>query len=276
MLDRRLILASLSLAAVPPLSRMAVAAPAAPWSRDTKSAVRLIAGPLLPDGRLSAGLQMRLDAGTKTYWRTPGDSGVPPVFDWTGSDNLGAVEIGWPAPQRFPDGNGYSIGYKSDVVFPLSVRAQREGRPVRLKLKLDYAVCDRVCIPARGESSLGLGLSADPELSALIARFAARVPQPQAEGLSLAVAGVDRSGRLPVVTLAADVGDGAGAVDLFAEGPDSQWTLPLPEALDTSGPQRRFRLELDGAPRGVDPLGQPLVFTLVVGERALQTTLRPA
>lgn len=273
MLDRRHLLASLILAPLAP--RLARADMAAPWARDTKSAVRLIAGQPLPDGRLCAGLHLRLDAGTKTYWRMPGDSGVPPVFDWAGSDNLGAVEIGWPGPMRFPDGNGFSIGYKSDVVFPLAVKPADDRRPVRLKLKIDYAVCDQVCIPARGETGLTLAGAADPQLAALIARFAARVPQPAVEGLSLAVAGLDRSGRHPVLTLEARVADAAGPVDLFAEGPDTQWTLPLPEALDSAGATRRFRLELDGAPRGVDPLASPLTFTLVAGERALEKRLGP-
>ncbi len=100
------------------------------------------------------------------------------------------------------------------------------------------------------------------------------MPQAAAAGLSLAIEGVDKAGQWPVVTLKADV-DANAPVDLFAEGPDAHWTLPLPEPVDTAGAVRRFKLTLDGAPRGTDPLGQPLTFTLVSGNRALEAKLTP-
>ena len=272
MIHRRALLTGIALAAA---ACPAAAGPAASaWSRDTKSALRLIAGGF--DGTVHrAGVHITLDPGTKTYWRTPGDSGVPPSFDWSASDNVADVAVSWPAPLRFPDGAGYSIGYKTGVVFPVRVTPREAGRPVRLALKLDYAVCDQICIPAKGEASLFLSAGrADPEVAGLLAGFEARVPRPAAEGLGLSISAVDRSGEHPVVTLAARVDEGARA-DLFVEGPDAHWTLPLPEAMDAGGGERRFRLVLDGVPRGVQPLGHMLTFTLVSGERALETRLKP-
>ena len=61
---------------------------------------------------LRAGIEIRLDPGWKTYWRYPGDSGVPPTLDFAGSENVKSVTALWPAPQRFADGaGGHSIGY---------------------------------------------------------------------------------------------------------------------------------------------------------------------
>ncbi|WP_204315958.1 hypothetical protein, partial [Enterobacter hormaechei] len=77
-------------------------------------------------------------------------------------------------------------------------------------------------------------------------------------GMALSVVSVDTAGTHPVAVLAAEVGPGDGRVDLFAEGPEATWSLPLPEALDTSGPVRRFKLTLDGAPRGVVALDHPI------------------
>jgi DsbC/DsbD-like thiol-disulfide interchange protein len=272
MLDRRALVSALALAAavVPAAASPSVS----PWSRDTKSAVRLVRGGF--DGKVHrAGVEITLEPGTKTYWRTPGDSGVPPAFDWSASDNVADVTLAWPAPMRFPDGNGFSIGYKSSVIFPLRVTPREAGRPVRLALKLDYAVCDQICIPAKGEARLTLVPgAADPAMAAKLAEFEARVPRTAAEGLSLAVESVERGGEHPVLVLRAGV-DAAAAADLFVEGPDSRWVLPLPEAVDTAGPERRFRLVMDGAPRGTEPLGQELIFTLVSGMRALETRLTP-
>ncbi len=185
------------------------------------------------------------------------------------------VTVAWPAPLRFPDGNGFSIGYKTGVVFPLVVKPRVAGQPVRLGLHLDYAVCDQICIPAKADALLGLSRTpSDPAAAAAIARFRASVPQPSVPGLSLAIEGIDKTGQWPVVTLKAEVEAGVPA-DLFAEGPDAHWTLPLPEPVDTAGPVRRFKLTLDGAPRGTDPLGQALTFTLVSGNRALEARLSP-
>ncbi|MBY0363774.1 MAG: hypothetical protein K2X45_17845, partial [Phreatobacter sp.] len=229
----------------------------------------------LDSGVHRAGVEITLDPGTKTYWRTPGDSGVPPAFDWSGSDNVVDVAVDWPAPMRFPDGNGFSIGYKTSVIFPLRVRPRDPSRPVRLTLKLDYAVCDQICIPAKAAATLALVQgSADPAVAAALAGFVARVPKLQAEGLALALDGVERGGDHPVLLLRAAV-DAEAAADLFVEGPDSRWTLPLPESTGSAGTERRFRLVMDGAPRGADPLGHELTFTLVSGTRALEARLTP-
>jgi DsbC/DsbD-like thiol-disulfide interchange protein len=272
MLDRRALVSALALAAA--VTPAAASPSASAWSRDSKSAVRLVRGGF--DGKVHrAGVEITLEPGTKTYWRTPGDSGVPPAFDWSGSDNVADVSLAWPAPMRFPDGNGFSIGYKTSVIFPLKVTPKAPSRPVRLVLKLDYAVCDQICIPAKGAASLTLMTgAAEPAMAAKLAEFEARVPRPVADGLSLAVESVERGGDHPVVVLRAGV-DAAAAADLFVEGPDSRWVLPLPEALETAGAERRFRLVMDGAPRGTEPLGQELTFTLVSGARALETRLTP-
>src|SRR5437763_14969998 len=74
-----------------------------PWQRDTHSAVRLLAGSR-SGGVLLGGIAVQLQPGWKTYWRTPGDSGVPPRFDFSSSDNLAAATVLWPAPVTVDDG----------------------------------------------------------------------------------------------------------------------------------------------------------------------------
>src|ERR1700753_1743679 len=75
---------------------------ASPWQRDGHSAVRLLAGSR-SGAVLLGGVAFQLQPGWKTYWRTPGDSGVPPRFDFSKSDNVEAVTILWPAPTKFDD-----------------------------------------------------------------------------------------------------------------------------------------------------------------------------
>ena len=101
-------------------------------------------------------MQIRLEPGWKTYWRTPGNSGVPPSFDWSGSKNLKAAQVLYPAPHRFADASGTAIGYEDEVVFPVKITPERPGEPVELKLNIDYGLCKTLCIP--NEASLSLEL----------------------------------------------------------------------------------------------------------------------
>ena len=97
-----------------------------------------------------------MSPGYKTYWRSPGQFGVPPSVDWTGSTNIVGLDVRWPVPERFQDSAGYSIGYVGEVVIQISVQPVDPSRPVMVVLKLDYAVCEKICIPAQGEASLWL------------------------------------------------------------------------------------------------------------------------
>src|SRR5262245_8270514 len=155
----------------------AVAGDTSPWSSDTRSAMRLIAGTRPADSArpLNAGVEIKLGPSWKTYWRYPGDAGVPPRFDFARSDNVKDVRVLWPAPHRLSDESGNSIGYKGGVIWPLVVTPVDAAKPVTLRLKLDYAVCEKICIPAEGSAELVLSGGASTHDSAL-AEATALVP----------------------------------------------------------------------------------------------------
>ena len=200
---------------------------ASPWAAGHRSRARMIAGEEAGAARW-AGIEIALDRGFKTYWRHPGESGLPPAFDWSGSDNLAAVEVLWPAPRRFDDAGGVAYGWEGGVVLPLRVTPREPGRPVRLALRFDYGVCKDICIPARAELALSLepgGNAASPANK----RALAAVPEPRAVGAAgdLAVMAVKPTGgEKPglAVTLRAPAG---GPPLLFAEGPEG-WLLSTP------------------------------------------------
>jgi DsbC/DsbD-like thiol-disulfide interchange protein len=123
-----------------------------PWKKELHAAARLIAGTARKAGGavwLRAGVEIRLDPGWHTYWRTPGDSGVPPTFNFAGSENVKSVNVLWPAAKRFPDdAGGHFNGYVGDVVFPLRIAAKHAAKPASRNLKLTYAYCKNICFPA--------------------------------------------------------------------------------------------------------------------------------
>ena len=101
------------------------------------------------DGTRVAAVRLRLAPGWKTYWRSPGDAGIPPHFDWSGSDNLRGVGISWPAPDVFLTAGMRTIGYSGDVVLPLTLAARQADGPITLTAELDIGVCRDICVPHR-------------------------------------------------------------------------------------------------------------------------------
>jgi DsbC/DsbD-like thiol-disulfide interchange protein len=239
------------------------------WSEDMKSAVRLISGET-GVSPMQAGVEMKLASGWHTYWRYPGDSGIPPQFDFAGSDNLKSAVVLYPVPTLHKDDAGETIGYEKDVIFPVQVAPKDAAKPVKLHLRLDYAVCEKMCVPAKGEAELTLqpkkGVS-----DARIAEAFARVPQKEtaaAAGLT-----VKRDGNAAVVSFPAPAD---APVTVFAEGPTKEWALPIPKPVaETTGGTRSFRFKLEGQPPGTD-VAKPvdLTFTILEGQRALEVTAR--
>jgi len=242
-----------------------------PWSEDVRSAVRLIAGSNRnSDGSLRAGIEIKLQPGWKTYWRYPGDSGVPPQFDFSGSENLKAAKVLYPAPHRFTDETGQSLGYKDKVIFPLAISPQQPGKPVRLLLKADYAVCEKLCVPAEARAELVLAAGDSTQNSALTSAEAQVPKQTTAAQAGLTAQRIKGDAKPAVaVDLAAPAGQPA---ELFVEGPSPQWALPIPKPSQGSQAGRaQFRFELDGLPPGVNPKGPvDLIFTVVTGDRAVE------
>jgi DsbC/DsbD-like thiol-disulfide interchange protein len=246
---------------------------ASPWRGDERSAVRLLAAVRGQNGDspiLRAGLEIKLSEGWKTYWRYPGDSGVPPRFDFLRSDNIDAVEVLWPAPHRFTDEGDNSIGYVTDVVMPLRIKPRDPNKPVTLRLRLDYAICQKLCVPADASAELRISGRSTSHDSALAAAEA-RVPKPTTLGADgpLAIRAVrreDDAGKARVIVdLAAPE-----AAELFAEGPTRDWALPLPEPMPGAPTGlRRFAFALDGLPPGASPNGALLTLTLVSGGQAI-------
>lgn len=136
--------------------------------------MRLLAGAAEPEGALWAGIEITLEPGWKTYWRSPGPSGIPPRLDWSASENVAGIEMLWPAPARFGEAQGGTIGYAEQVVFPLRVVPADPARPVRLSVALDYGVCESLCVPVAHTAETVLDGEGPDAVS--ISRWLARVP----------------------------------------------------------------------------------------------------
>lgn len=254
-----------AMACLAPLS--ARADDASPWIKDTYSSVRLIAGSR-SGNVLLGGISFQLQPGWKTYWRTPGDSGVPPRIDFSKSDNIDSVKILWPVPMKFPDGaGGISFGYSNQVLLPLRIIAKSPDKPVTLRATISYAVCEKLCIPVEANAELGFVSVASTEDSAIAAALET-VPKPAKVGdtTPVSIREIRRDGKLVLVDVALDEKSATHKdreVQLFAEGPTPDWALPVPKLIRREADGLlRFAFELDGLPPGATPEGAILRLTV--------------
>ena len=231
------------------------------WALAAKSQARLIAG-----GGNLAGFEIALSPGAITYWRDPGDAGLPPTLDFSGSDNVASVEPQFPAPKRIKEADGgEAFGYDGSVVFPLAVKPRDPTKPATLKLNADFAVCEKVCLPAKAHLELTLpSAPGSPHAGAIDAALAA-VPRAVAakDFGALEALGAD-SWRL-----CAAHEDGPPR-DLFVEAPEGWWLKTAPAQANEG--RDCFTLTVGDKPKGA-ALPVTLRLTLTGGAGAVETTI---
>ncbi|WP_233416710.1 protein-disulfide reductase DsbD family protein [Halovulum marinum] len=167
---------------------------------------------------ISAGLQLQLGEGWKTYWRSPGEVGRPPSIEWAGSENIKAAEFLWPAPERFTAFGIENFGYRDEVVFPIQILLNEPGAPVDLRARVNLLVCSTVCIPQDFELSLTLPRASgiDTEAAGLISDYAARVPD-DGTGTGISITSAHLDDERTALTLTARSNLPFSAPDVFPE-----------------------------------------------------------
>ena len=231
------------------------------WARAPKSQARLIAA-----SRDLAGFEIALAPGAITYWRDPGDAGLPPTLDFSGSDNVASVETLFPAPRRIAEADGgEAFGYEGGVVFPLRVKPRDPEKPVTLRLNADFAVCEKVCLPAKAHLALELpSASPSPYAGALRAALAL-IPRsvPPKDFGALEALGADRWRLCPAH-------EAGPPRDLFVEAPEGWWVKVKPAPAED--PHDCFTLTVGDKPKDA-ALPVALRLTLTGGAGAVETTM---
>jgi DsbC/DsbD-like thiol-disulfide interchange protein len=243
------------------------------WTTGHNSKVRLLSngyrGP--SGGDFFAGVEIQLAPAWKTYWRMPGDAGVPPNFDWSASQNVAEATVLYPAPIRMADQGGEAIGYKTSVTFPVRVKPKDATQPVTLVLALEYGVCRDICIPT--EAKLNLVLTPAPLTifrDPVIAAALLQVPRGTADRQF----GDPEIGEIAALLVSVQPGikiKTKGVTDLFIEAPDGIF-FPQPKSPPTTDASGIFIVDLTRAPDFKDLIGKPLRITAVGATGSIETT----
>jgi DsbC/DsbD-like thiol-disulfide interchange protein len=209
-------------------------------------------------------LEMQLDPGWKTYWRSPGDVGVAPALEWTASKNLAQTTAYFPAPRRLPDPGGDSIGYNERAILPIGIARTAVTSPTSLTVTFSYGVCKNICVPVEVTVTGGCH---DGGLSREIAAAVEAVPRAPGQRRDsdpnlIAVAGSVVAAP-PKLTIDVDFGAGATDTDLFIEAPEGLYVpLPARAAPDAKG-RVKFVVDLSKTLDPKDLLGKSLRLTMV-------------
>lgn len=123
------------------------------WVRDDAVSARLISGNdgVGSDAVVPLGLEVQLADGWHTYWRSPGEAGLPPQLDWsrsqTDAGNLQSATLLYPAPHRYTAYGLETVGYRDHVLFPIDAVLRQKGLALNADVSVDLLVCSSICVP---------------------------------------------------------------------------------------------------------------------------------
>src|SRR4051812_16526667 len=138
---------------------------------------------VMPGSTVFAGLRMQHDSEWHTYWRNPGDSGLPTKLTWTLPEGVTASDIEWPAPHRIDIGELVNFGYEGEIVLPVKLEIPATAKPgakIPLAVKATWLICREECIPgeAKLEANVSVGNATEQDNRWTALFDAARQAQP--------------------------------------------------------------------------------------------------
>jgi len=270
-MNRALIAIAVAVFAVPSVASAAVG----DWQQGEQARVRLVASGVDSAGHLSAALEIALPSGWKTYWRSPGDAGVPTSTDFSGSSNIGPVTVSFPVPTRDDDGYAVTNVYHDGVVLPLTASVADPGKPTTLSVDVKLGVCQRVCVPDEVQASLIVPTGENDRTAAADIEKAAALVPGAAEPGTFAMESVTRTGGTdgrPVFQFSGTV-PGSAHADFFVEGP-ADWAPFRPAARTGPDGKAIWSVQFSRLGSTVPIAGASFRVTIRSGDKAIDQTVK--
>lgn len=223
---------------------------------------------LAPDtGKISGVVEIKLNPGWKTYWRSPGNSGIPPQLSFAGSKGYQHDKVHLPAPQQMKIEESEVVGYKSDVSFVFDGEMLSSDPDNKIRLEMFLGVCEQICIPAQANFEIPISKlnRSDPVSGGFINLARASLP-----GKPTADAGIDRVNfSRRNLQIFANIPSNDAPLSLFVEGPP-EWRLAPASLVRINGRLAEFKLDLSQVPPEADIAKEELRYTLVSGNRSVE------
>ncbi len=256
---------------------------ASEWVKTDHTEVRLVSSTRTVGSAetLQLGVQFRLKPHWKVYWRSPGDAGFPPHFDWSASKNIGETTVQWPVPKRFSVLGLETLGYQDEVVFPIRFKTITKGDAAHIETHLRYLTCNDICIPY--DATLSLDLPAGPlqpsEFAHLIDQYQSTVPgDGSAYGFRLVSSVATEDKQSAVIKIALNSTEPLHTPDAYFEGPrELAFTKPT-FAYSNDRRSAVMEVKADGLefledPSGPTVQGREFIVTMVDGDKSAEQRL---
>lgn len=248
-------------------------AAASDWAADQRGEVRLVTvADSVNNNSIQAGLEFQYPPGWHGYWRTPGDAGIAPVFDWSKSTNVRDPSVSWPAPSRLVVAGLQNSVYQGHFILPVSLKLIDQHAKARIAVSIDYAACADICVPKHADLSLVLpaGSGETSAQAVAIAAAKASVPGPLAgSGIQVTRNEAEGTGaRKRLLLTLLSTSEPFRSPELFVEGA-GEGLPPAPDVrLSDNG---RVAMLVASIPSGTASGSvKPLVLTVVDGARAVE------
>ncbi|MEM6972421.1 MAG: protein-disulfide reductase DsbD domain-containing protein [Pseudomonadota bacterium] len=191
---------------------------------DSFLSARFAIGEAHEDGRRETGLVMEIRPGWKTYWRIPGEMGVPPQLDWSRSENVAALDLDWPRPVLFESFGYLTLGYGGRVVMPITLTPADASQPMRLALNGQVGVCKDICVfeTIAIETEIMPEAPGPDRTSIGVARLSLPEPGPVA-GVSMIACRIAGAGEERAFSGKLQMPDHGKAPHVVLEGPEGSW-----------------------------------------------------
>ncbi|MFK0165653.1 protein-disulfide reductase DsbD domain-containing protein [Rhizobium sp. NPDC090279] len=242
------------------------------WIDNQGGRMRLIA--LAPDaeGHIRAALQIEPEPGWITYWREPGQGGIPPQITPAPGSGVTVKNTGYPIPKPISVGPIREIGYDAPVTLPLDLRVTGKA-PAKLELTAFIGLCKDICIPFQAEFSLPLPANEQPTSRELAVLDTAKALLPKAPSPDFTVRSHRISADAKSLSLQLTLPEASGkAPAIYVTGPSGYVFFQQANAT-REGTAFSADMEIGTLPKDYDPKGKNWVILVVDGDRAMETTL---
>ena len=242
------------------------------WAENEGGRMRLVALPADADGRIRAALQIEPKPGWITYWREPGNSGIPPQITIAPGSGVTLDAIAYPVPKHFFNGTVEDIAYDAPVTLPLSLTAAGKA-PVQIDAAVFIGICRDICIPFQANLALKLGpaIQSRPQEQAILQAADAALPKPPSADFGVTGHAMSSDMKTLSLTLALP-GEGTGAPDIIVTGPIGHaFTKQIGGRRD--GATFKVDISIGKLPENYDIRGKRWGVLVIDGKRAMETTL---
>ncbi len=242
------------------------------WAENEGGRMRIIALAPDQDGTVHGALQIEPKAGWITYWKEPGDAGIPPQITLSPGHGITLDDISFPVPKPFETGDVRDLGYDHPVTLPFRLTLADPSQPLKLNASAFIGLCRNICIPFQAEFELDLtkakGLPLEENL--ILDKAARSLPERPSPDFGIARHVLTED--LRTLRLTVKLPPASGTPKIYVAGPDGH-VLFDQENARMAGGLYEVEMPVGKLPKGYVPKGKTWDVLVVAGARAMETSL---